>query len=151
MKKALFLILAILSFSQATEPKKCDKCSISKEFMRCSYYVLQKADLTYQNSCLVYAKEMQKAGNNGSASWFYIVAGEFDKAIKSGKKSVEVGEKYALEHIAEAYYLKGESEQSKEFFKLLKQNIHDKLMMEKHFQILQKLYPEKSKGIDKLY
>jgi tetratricopeptide (TPR) repeat protein len=147
MKKTILLMITILSFSQATETKKCDKCTTAKEYMKCNYYVLQKADLSYQKSCLLYAKEMQNAGNNGSASWFYITAGEFDKAIDSGKQAIKVGEKYALEHIAEAYYLKGNKEKSKEYFKLFKQNKHDNFMIKKHFEILKKLYPKKAEGL----
>jgi tetratricopeptide (TPR) repeat protein len=144
MLKILLPIFLISNLLLAAETKKCDKCTVAKEYMRCTYYVEQKADLSHQNSCMVYAREMEKNNNSGRAAWYYLAAGDFDAAIRSGEKAIKVGENYASEHIAEAYLLKNDKEKAKNFFKKIGKSSKDAaLMTVRHFSILARLYPDK--------
>ena len=147
MKKSILLILALLGSASAVDLSKCDKCSISKEYMKCGYYVEQKADLSKQEACMIYAQSMEEGNNNGRAAWYYLVGGDFQAAIRTGENALKVGEKFAAEHIAQAYILQGNDEKAKEYFAMLGHNSPDAdLMVQKHFEILQKVYPEKFKA-----
>jgi len=144
MLKILLPFFIISNLLYAAEAKKCDKCTVAKEYMRCTYYVEQKGDLSYQDSCMLYAKEMERNNNNGRAAWYYLAAGDFDSAIRSGEKALKVGENYASEHIAEAYLLKDDKDKAKNFFKKIGKSSKDaQLMTIRHFSILAKLYPNK--------
>jgi tetratricopeptide (TPR) repeat protein len=147
MKKAVLLTLALLGSAYAADLPKCDKCSISKEYMKCGYYVEQKADLSKQDSCIIYAQSMEEGNSNGRASWYYLVGGDFKAAIKAGESALKVGEKFAAEHIAEAYMLEGDNKKAEKYFSMIGKNTPDAvLMIEKHFEILQKVYPKKFKA-----
>jgi tetratricopeptide (TPR) repeat protein len=161
MLKILVTIFLILTFLHASEVKKCDKCSIAKDYMKCTYYVEQKSDLSHQDSCRVYAREMERNNNNARASWYYLAAGDFDDAIRSGQKAIKVGEDYAAEHIAEAYLIKNDKDKAREFFKktreffkkIGKSSKDAELMTIRHFSILSHLYPKRFdlKLAEKLY
>jgi hypothetical protein len=154
MKKILLLILTILGSTYAADLPKCDKCSISKEYVRCGYYVEQKADLSKQDSCLIYAQSMEEGNSNGRAAWYYLVGGDFTAAIRAGESALKVGEKFAAEHIAEAYMLKGDNKKAEHYFLMIGKTSPDAvLMVEKHFEILQRVYPDKFKAdsAEKLY
>ncbi len=154
LKKTILLILTILGSTHAVDFSKCDKCSIAKEYTRCDYYVEQKADLSKQESCMIYAQSMEEGNNNGRAAWYYLVGGDFKAAIRAGESALKVGEKFAAEHIAEAYILEGNDKKAEKYFAMIGKNSPDAvLMIEKHFEILQKVYPDKFKAetANKLY
>lgn len=154
MRKIIFLSMLTSSVITAADLANCDKCSISKEYMKCGYYVEQKADLSKQDACMIYAQSMEEGNNNGRASWYYLVGGDFKAAISAGEKALKVGEMYAAEHIAEAYLLEGDAQKAQTYFKMLDGSTPDAaLMTQKHFEILQKVYPDKFKieTANKLY
>ncbi len=154
MQKILFSILLVSGITSAADLSKCDKCSIAKEYMRCGYYVEQKADLSKQDACMIYAQSMEEGNNNGRAAWYYLVGGDFKSAIRAGESALKVGEKFAAEHIAEAYILEGDNKKAEKYFAMIGRNSPDAvLMIEKHFEILQKVYPDKFKAetANKLY
>lgn len=147
MKKILLLIVVTISSSIAADLSKCDKCSISKEYMKCGYYVEQKADLSKQESCMIYAQSMEEGKNNGRAAWYYLVGGDFQAAIRSGENALKVGEKFAAEHIAEAYMLEGDNDKAQKYFAMIGKNTPDAvLIIKKNFETLQKVYPNKFKA-----
>jgi tetratricopeptide (TPR) repeat protein len=140
-KSALLLLFTLTLFAQ--ENPKCDKCFIGKEYMRCSYYVEKNADLSKQATCITYANSLLKGESPGRASWYYIVGGDFDKAIEAGEKALQRKEFFALEHLAEAYLLKGDIKRAKTYFsKMRKKSLQNQAFIEKHFAILSKLYPQ---------
>lgn len=154
MNKTILLILTILGSTHAADLQKCDTCQTAKEYVKCGYYVEQKADLSKQESCMIYAQSMEEGNNNGRAAWYYLVGGDFKAAIRAGESALKVGEKFAAEHIAEAYMLEGDNEKAKQYFSMLGSNSPDaELMVQKHFEILQKVYPDKFKAqtANKLY
>jgi tetratricopeptide (TPR) repeat protein len=128
----------------ALDLAKCDKCSLGKEYSKCAYYVEMKGDKSHQESCLIYAQSLFENNSAARSSWFFLLAGEFDKAIEAGKIGIKVTEDYAAEQVAEAYFLKGDEKEARKYFAMLK-NSHPKngLFLEKHFKILSRLYPEK--------
>ncbi len=143
----LFLLFWVTLFPlYAQQTAKCDRCTIGKEFMRCSYYVEKKGDLSKQKSCLLYADSLFTGESPGRASWFYIVGGDFDKAIEAANIALKRGSIFALEHLGEAYILKGEQNKAqKYFYELKKSDFRNDPIITKHFETLQKLYPEKFK------
>jgi tetratricopeptide (TPR) repeat protein len=154
MKKTILVIFSILSTTYAVDISKCDKCTFAKAYMRCSYYVEKNADLSKQDSCLVYAQSLEEGNSKGRASWYYLVGGDFKSAIKAGENALKVGEKFAAEHIAEAYILQGNSEKAKKYFSMIDSENKDiNLMVQKHFEILNRVHPDKFniKTVDKLY
>jgi len=154
VKKIILIILTFLSSTNATELKKCDTCATSKEYVKCAYYVEQKADLSKQDSCMIYAQSMEEGNNNSRAAWYYLVGGDFKAAIRAGESALKVGEKFAAEHIAEAYILEGDNKKAEQYFSMIGKTSPDAiLMVQKHFEILQRIYPDKFKAdsADKLY
>ena len=99
----IILLLTLPLYLLSAEAVKCDRCFIGKEYMKCSYYVEKKGDLSKQGTCLTYADSLLKGESPGRASWYYIVGGDFDKAIEAGEKALQRKEFFALEHLAEAY------------------------------------------------
>ena len=143
IKIALLLLVAGI-VSGATELEKCDTCAVNKEYVKCGHYVEMKGDLSYQKSCLLFAQSIYEGNNYSRASWYFLVGGDFDSAIEAGKKSLESKEYFAAELIAEAYMLKGDQENAKKYFRLLKKRVPlEVLSLEKHFEILARIYPDK--------
>lgn len=154
MIRIVLIILTILNSTHATELQKCDTGQTAKEYVKCVYYVEQKADLSKQESCMIYAQSMEKGNNNGRAAWYYLVGGDFKAAIRAGESALKVGEKFAAEHIAEAYMLEGDNKKAEQYFSMIGKTSPDAiLMVQKHFEILQKVYPDKFKAdsAEKLY
>ncbi len=144
MRNALLLSLLLPLFLSGADQPGCDRCFIGKEYMKCSYYVEKEGDLSRQSTCLTYANSLQKGESPGRASWYYIVGGDFAKAVSAGKQAIARGEYFAFEHLAEASLLTGEKEKAKSYFSKLRQKVpQSTLFINKHFMILQKLYPEK--------
>lgn len=147
MKKILLFLFALVSITHAAEGEKCDTCAVNKEYVKCGYYVEMKGDLSYQDSCLAFAESIFEGNNFSRASWYFLMGGDFDNAIKAGKKSLEAKEYFVAELIAEAYILKGDQENAKKYFKLLKKRVPpEALFLKKHFEILERIYPDKFKS-----
>jgi tetratricopeptide (TPR) repeat protein len=144
MVKVLLLLILLIEGVFAVDLAKCDKCSLGKEYSKCAYYVEMKGDRSYQESCRVYAQSLFENNSAARSSWFFLLAGDFDKAIEAGKIGVKVTEDYAAEQVAEAYFLKGDTKEARLYFDMLKKS-HPKngLFLEKHFEILSRLYPKK--------
>ena len=144
MKKILLFLFVLATITLAVEGEKCDTCAANKEYVKCGHYVEMKGDLSYQNSCLVFAQSILEGNSFSRASWYFLVGGDFDNAIKAGKKSLEAKEYFVAELIAEAYILKGDKENAKKYFRLLKKKVPPEvLFLKKHFEILARLYPDK--------
>ncbi len=144
MKSLLFFFFAIAVFSNAAEAEKCDSCSASKEYVKCGYYVEMKGDLSKQDSCLIFAQSILEGNNFSRASWYFLMGGDVDNAIKAGEKSLEAKEYFVAELLAEAYVIKGDQNNAKKYFKLLKAKVPpEALFLDKHFDILSRLYPDK--------
>ncbi len=147
MKKLVSILFALVSISYAAELEKCDTCAANKEYVKCGYYVEMKGDVSKQDSCLIFAQSIFEGNNYSRASWYFLVGGDFDNAIKAGEKSLEAKEYFVAELIAEAYILKGDQENAKKYFKLLKKRVPpEALFLKKHFEILERIYPDKFKS-----
>lgn len=144
MKKVIVLFISVVAIVHAVELEKCDTCAANKEYVKCGHYVEMKGDLSYQNSCLLFAESIFEGNNYSRASWYYLLGGDFDNAIKAGEKSLEAKEYFVAELIAEAYVLKGDKDNAKKYFKLLKKRVPpEALFLKKHFEVLARLYPDK--------
>ncbi|MEA3456460.1 MAG: hypothetical protein U9R26_08110 [Campylobacterota bacterium] len=144
MKKVIVLFVSVVAIVHAVELEKCDTCAANKEYVKCGHYVEMKGDLSYQNSCLLFAESIFEGNNYSRASWYYLLGGDFDNAIKAGEKSLEAKEYFVAELIAEAYVLKGDKDNAKKYFKLLKKRVPpEALFLKKHFEVLARLYPDK--------
>ncbi len=142
IKKTAFLTLLFSTLLTANDPD-CDNCSVSKEYAKCTFYVEKKGDLKWQSSCLVFARSIEEGSNFGRASWYYLVGGDFDNAIKAGHRAVDVGELYAVEYVAQAYALKGDMKSAKEYFKKIDTSANEnRLLLKKHLEILRRVYPD---------
>ena len=144
MKKILPLLFLLTLMTFGAEAEKCDTCAANKEYAKCGYYVEMKGDLSKQDSCLIFAESIFEGNNFSRAAWYFLLGGDFDNAIKAGEKSLEAKEYFVAESIAEAYILKGDQENAKKYFKLLKKRVPpEALFLKKHFEILERIYPDK--------
>ena len=144
MFKSLLFTLPLALSLCAAESRACGSCVTGKSYMKCSYYVEKMGDLSRQKSCLEYADSLMEGESPGRASWYYLIGGDFDKAIAAGEKAVKRKETFALEQIAEAALLKGDKKGAKEAFeRLRRKGLKDESFIRTHFEILKKLYPEK--------
>ena len=144
MKKIFISILFLFSTIQATDLKKCDKCSINKEYIKCSYYVEIKGDLSKQDSCLIFAQSMFEGNSIGRASWYYIIAGDLDKALEVGKQALKIKEYFVAEQIAEIFILKNDLENAKKYANLFKKRVpKGSIFIDKHLEILERIYKDK--------
>ena len=144
MRKYLLPLLTLPIMLTAAEKPACNSCSVGKDLLRCSYYVERKGDLSKQDACMIYAKSLIEGESPGRASWYFIVGGDFKKAIDAAKKAIERGEYYAYEHLGEAWLLMGETEKAKTAFTNLRKRVPGyETFTPKHFETLQKLYPKK--------
>ena len=122
----------------------CGNCNVGKAFLRCSYYVEKKGDTSQKQTCHVYADALLDAENPGRASWYYILAGDFDQAIAAARKAIDRGQYYAFESLGEAWLLKGEEEFAKAPFQNLRKAVPGyRKLLSKHFLVLSRLYPKK--------
>lgn len=144
MKKIILFLFALLVISNAAKLEKCDSCAINKEYAKCSYYVEMKGDLSKQDSCIHFAQNIYEGNSYSRASWYFLVGGDFDSAIRAGEKSLEIKEYYVAELMAEAYILKGDHKNAKKYFVLLKKKVPENaIFLDKHFEILARVYPDK--------
>ncbi len=144
MKKIVISLILLLSSIHAVDLKKCDKCSISKEYVKCSYYVEIKGNLSKQESCLIFAQSMFENNSPGRASWYYLVGGDLDKALEAGKKALKVKEYFALEQLAEIFIIKKDLKNAKKYADLFKKRVpKGAIFIDKHFEILQRVYGDK--------
>ena len=119
-------------------------CAVGKEFLRCAYYVEKQGDLTQQKACLTYASGLLEGESPGRASWYFIVGGDFDRAIAAARKAIDRGEYYAFESLGEAWLLKGDTQKAKAAFTELRKAVPGyKPLITKHFETLTRLYPQK--------
>ncbi len=143
MFKSFFLSLLILNSAVALDVSKCDKCAASKEYIKCSVYVEKKGDKSRQESCRIYAESLYASHSEARAAWYFLLSGDFDKAIEAGEKGLLVKEYYVSEYVAMAYLLKGDKENAKRYSEILKKYIHGNLFLEQHIAVLSRLYPDK--------
>jgi len=77
MIKILSLSLLLLANVHALDVLKCDKCSISKEYIKCSVYVENKGDKSKQDSCLFYGESLYAGNSEARAAWYFFTCGGF--------------------------------------------------------------------------
>ena len=142
MFKSFLLGAVLFTSASALDVLKCDNCSISKEYIKCSIYVETRGDKSKQESCQIYAESLYMANSEARAAWFFLLSGDFDKAIKAGEKGLAVKEFYVAEQIAEAYLLKGDEENAKKYIKILQEHIHGSIFVTKNIKVLARLYPD---------
>ncbi len=142
LRTLLFIMLMPFILNGADMPV-CDKCTASKAFMRCAYYVGEKGDRTHQHACLLYARTLLEGESPGRASWYFILGGDFDQAIAAAKEALTRGEYFAYESLGEAYLLKGMQQEAKAAFAKLTTLPGYETFIQAHLQTLQKLYPQK--------
>ncbi len=145
MKKLFLPLLILLSNIEAMDAPKCDKCSIAKEYAKCSYYVENKGDISKTNSCLIYAQSMYEGTSYGRASWYYLVGKDIDKALESGKKAINQKEYFAAEQLSEIFIIKNDTKNAKKYADLFKKRVPKEgaIFIDKHLEILKKIYKDK--------
>jgi hypothetical protein len=145
MQKPYLLLFVILPLMlTAADKPTCRGCAVGKELLRCSYYVERKGDISKQDACITYAQSLIEGESPGRASWYFIVGGDFKKAIDTAKAALARGEYFAYEHLGEAWLLLGDREKAKAAFANLRQKVPGyEAFTPKHFQTLQKLYPKR--------
>ncbi len=144
MKKLILSLLAIFSTTYAIDLPKCDKCSIAKEYAKCSYYVETKGDLSKSDSCLIYAQSMYEGTSYGRASWYYLVGKDIDRALEAGEKALKQKEYFVAEQLSEIFILKNDPQNAKKYAELFKKSVPDGIIfVDKHLEILQRVYKDK--------
>jgi hypothetical protein len=144
MKKLFLSLLAISSTINAIDLPKCDKCSIAKEYAKCSYYVEIKGDLSKSDSCLIYAQSMYEGTSYGRASWYYLVGKDTDRALDAAQKALKQKEYFVAEQLSEIFIIKNDPQNAKKYADLFKKSVPDGVVfVDKHLEILKRLYKDK--------
>ncbi len=134
---ALFLsAVALWGASQG-----CKGCSAGKLMLQCDYYVAQKGDLARRDFCREYAKVVDIDGASAKAAWYYLLAGDADKAYDSARRATAIGQRYAAGYAAMALALKGELDKARRQMKKALEALGRSDYFERELKVLSRLYP----------
>jgi hypothetical protein len=142
VRKVGGILLLLSVWSAGAEFKAaCTGCSIGKEKLQCDYYVAQRGDKSRQEQCRIYAEYVDIDGAYPKAAWYYLLAGDVERARKAARKGVEQGQEYGREYLAMALWLLGEKDEAKRVLKLFFSNVPQHDYFERDRKTLQPLYP----------
>lgn len=140
-------ILAILALSAIILPAseniaQCRGCAAGKLMLRCDYYFVKQGKAESRSACLDYAKVVDLDGANAKAAWYYLLGGEPEKAEKSSRRAVELGQVFANEYLAYALLILGKENAAKDAMKRFSEGVKHNGFAIRDRKILEKIYPD---------
>ncbi|WP_456451449.1 hypothetical protein [Hydrogenimonas sp.] len=144
MKRVWFLALAwpLLLPAEHLEPS-CKGCGAGKLMLQCDYYVARKGDLAKRHFCAEYAKIVDIDGASAKAAWYWLLAGEPDKAFDAALRAMKVGHDFAAGYAAQALVALGNAEEAKRYMARFRRTVKERGYFKKEVSTLSKLYPDK--------
>ena len=137
----VFLLLFV-SASSAEIRVACSGCSIGKEKLQCDYYVAQRGDKSRQKECRIYAEYVDIDGAYPKAAWYYLLAGDPEKALEAARKGLEQGQEYGREYLAIALWISGKKEEAKRELATFRQRVAEHGYLGRDLEQVARLYPE---------
>jgi len=121
-------------------------CAIGRDMVRCDYYVAKNHDLSHQKDCINYAKSIDKDSMFAKASWYYLLGGDKNSAIKSAKEALKIGHHFAGEYIGFAYLMEKNDKEAKKYLNDFKQKVKNIEYVKRDIETLKSIY----KGFDSI-
>lgn len=115
-------------------------CKFDKEKIRCDYYVYKQHDITYQKSCLAYAKNSAEAKVYDKAAEYFLLGGDIKNTKINAKKAIDLHQYYAAEYLGLANLLENKPKEAQKAFALLKQKVKNRNYIIKDIQNIAKIY-----------
>jgi hypothetical protein len=144
MKRIAGILLLLSVWSAGAEFKAaCTGCSIGKEKLQCDYYVAGKGDRSRQEQCRTYAQYVDIDGAYPKAAWYYLLAGDPQKALTAARKGLEQGQSYGREYLAMALWISGERERARKELARFFAEVPSHGYFEEDRQVLRRIYPSK--------
>ncbi len=137
----LLLIFAGGAALFAQEPE-CSGCDAGKLMLQCDYYVVKKEDLSKTDFCRKYADAVDNDGAHAKASWYYLLGGKPEEALRSALEAIDEGQIYAAQYAAEASLIFDEFKAAKMYMKMLREKRVDLPSLKKDLELLKKIYPD---------
>ncbi len=136
IKFVLIVCFALIN----VQAQACSGCAIGKNMAKCDYYVVRKHDLSYQNTCLSYAKSIDIDGMFAKASWYYLLGGDKDSAKKSATKALKIGQNYAAEYRGFVYILENDMKNARKELVFFKNRVGDIEFAKKDIKAMKNIY-----------
>jgi hypothetical protein len=137
----VFLLLFV-SASSAEIRAACSGCSIGKEKLQCDYYVAQRGDKSRQKECRIYAEYVDIDGAYPKAAWYYLLAGDPEKALEAVRKGLEQGREYGREFLAIALWISGKREEARRELATFRRKVPDHAYLKRDLETIGRLYPK---------
>ncbi len=134
MKRYLFILFMASGILYA-----CN-CVVSRDMIKCDYYVGQKFDKSHQKECLNYAKSISKDAKFAKSSWYFLLGGDIKNAKINAKKALKIGHNYAAEYLGMAYMLENDIKNAKKEFNFFKHKVKQSGYIKKDLDILKHIY-----------
>ena len=134
MKRYLFILFMASGILYA-----CN-CVVSRDMIKCDYYVGQKFDKSHQKECLNYAKSISKDAMFAKSSWYFLLGGDIKNAKINAKKALKIGHNYAAEYLGMAYMLENDIKNAKKEFNFFKHKVKQSGYIKKDLDILKHIY-----------
>ncbi|NPA28950.1 MAG: hypothetical protein GXO33_02055 [Epsilonproteobacteria bacterium] len=119
----------------------CKGCSAGKLMLQCDYYVARQGDLGRRDFCREYAKVVDIDGASAKAAWYYLLAGDADKAYDAARRATAIGQHYAAGYAAMALALKGERDEARRQMKKALEVLGRSDYFGRELTVLSRLYP----------
>ena len=132
-------VLGILALPDAMAGCGCGK---GKSMLQCDYYVARLGDKSRQGVCEAYAKVVDTDGAFAQAAWYYLLAGQPEKARRAARRALKQGQTYAAGYLAEALVVLGKSEEARRYRDIFEKTVPKHAYFAKEIGILKKLYPD---------
>jgi tetratricopeptide (TPR) repeat protein len=144
MRKIVGILLLLSAWSAGAEFKtSCTGCSMGKEKLQCDYYVAERGDKSRQEQCRIYAEYVNIDGAYPKAAWYYLLAGDVEKALETARKGVTQGQEYGGEYLAMALWIRGEREEAKKVLQRFFSAVPEHDYFDRDLKTLRALYPGK--------
>jgi tetratricopeptide (TPR) repeat protein len=142
MKKAILLplILGVTTFAMAST-SNCRGCASGKLMLQCDYYVVKQGDMTKRSTCEEYAGIVDVDGASAKAAWYYLLAGNVDKALDAAERAIGIGHAFANEYAAYALLIQGKEREAAAAMKCFREAVHEKSFVKRDIETLKKFYP----------
>jgi len=143
MKRLLIpVFLPLMLVAQSGGPS-CKGCAAGKLMLQCDYYVVRQGDVGKRHFCADYAKIVDIDGASAKAAWYWLLAGEPEKAFDAALRAYNQGQTFAAGYAAQALAVMGNADEAKKFLNKFLSAVRDRSYFEKEVATLEKLYPAK--------
>jgi hypothetical protein len=143
LKKVSILLVLVASYAFSQQSgASCKGCGAGKLMLQCDYYVVRKGDLSKRGYCAEYAKIVDIDGASAKAAWYWLLAGEPQKAYDAATKAYRQGQTFAAGYAAQALTILGDVAEAKRYAGIFMQNVPDRAYFDKELNVLKRLYPK---------